>query len=436
MRVYLVVGGGAAGCAAAAVLSREGHEVTLFEASGELGGRTRTVERDGFGVEVGAIYLLNSYTHTIGLLNDVGRGGVVQPWSPLAGLWDGAVLHPIRYDYIPSFFRFPMLSVRDKVRLALRAAQIIASPAPDPFETESLAQFDTGDNMEMWARKRLGDNLFECFVRPLIEPSFGTDCRDLSVPYLQGVMKRAHRSKFFLPVEGMGSVCRALTAKVDVRLDTQVTGVEVDGQEVVVRTTDGQVVRADGVVIATDAPQTASLLDGQIGPDLAQSLRSVPYASMAHVNLRWRKDPWPNSEFEMLLPIGAGPRDILGTIVKTSRNAKELVPAGARMTNSYFSSESTRRLSDGELVEATLRHVAKILGDGAPEPEAEVFRSERALATCPPGHYRAMSRLRGAMPPRIAVAGDYLAHLGVETAVVSGEHAAGNLIATAPPARR
>ncbi|MCF6388700.1 FAD-dependent oxidoreductase [Mycobacterium sp. MBM] len=417
-----------AGCAAAATLAHSGRPVTLLEAGDTLGGRTRTVARGGFDVEVGAIYLLNSYDRTIAMLADAGCSDLLTGWSPLAGLWDGKRLHAIRYDYIPSVLASSLLSTGDKVRLAARALQTIVSWAPDPFETDSLAAFDTGEDMESWARRRLGDNLFECFVRPLIEPSFGTDCRDLSIPYLQGLMKRAHRAKFLLPRAGMGSLCAELARGAQVRLGTEATSVSVrpDGS-VLVGVADGTSLPAAGVVVATDSATAAGLLGDSVSADARRVLTEAPYASMAHVNLRWGRDPWPDNAFEMLLPVGAGPRDILGTIVKTARTPAP-VPAGARMTDSYFSSEATRRLDDDELIVLALRHVGEILGSGYPRPHAEVFRFDRALATCPPGHYARMRALRASMPPPIRLAGDYLAHLGVETAVVSGERAARQLL--------
>ena len=425
--MFVVIGSGAAGCAAAFALQRAGREVVLLEAADGIGGRTRTVRRGDFGVEVGAIYMLNSYTHSIGLLESAEAGDVLQPWSPVAGLWDGRALHPLRYDYIPSFFSLPMLSVGDKVRLVFRAVQSILSRAPEPFETDSLARFDSGEDMESWARRRLGDTVFEYFVRPLIEPSFGTDCRDLSVPYLQGIMKRAHRAKFFLPRDGMSEVCAALTKDVKLRCGTEVAAVDTDAGGVVVTTSDGESLLAEGVVVATDAIAAAAVLGPVLGPEATRTLESAPYASMAHVNLRWSRDPWPDNRFEMLLPVGRGPRPILGTIVKTSRTSM-LVPAGGRMSDSYFSSKATRELDDDALVNTALQQTGEILGHGFPEPDAEVFKFDRALAVAPPGHYRAMQRLRDAMPPRIGIAGDYLAHLGVETAVVSGERAAARLL--------
>lgn len=54
----VVVGGGIAGIATAALLAREGHRVTLFERSERLGGRAGAVEVDGFRFETGPSWYL------------------------------------------------------------------------------------------------------------------------------------------------------------------------------------------------------------------------------------------------------------------------------------------------------------------------------------------------------------------------------------------
>ena len=53
-----VVGGGIAGLATAALLARDGWEVTLFEARADLGGRAGSWERDGFRFDTGPSWYL------------------------------------------------------------------------------------------------------------------------------------------------------------------------------------------------------------------------------------------------------------------------------------------------------------------------------------------------------------------------------------------
>ncbi|MCM3780091.1 phytoene desaturase family protein [Microbacterium hydrocarbonoxydans] len=53
-----VIGGGVAGLAAAGLLARDGHEVTVFEKNSRIGGRAGTIERDGFRFDSGPSWYL------------------------------------------------------------------------------------------------------------------------------------------------------------------------------------------------------------------------------------------------------------------------------------------------------------------------------------------------------------------------------------------
>ncbi len=58
MSRVIVIGGGIAGLASAALLAREGHEVTLLEGRNELGGRAGLWEHDGFRFDTGPSWYL------------------------------------------------------------------------------------------------------------------------------------------------------------------------------------------------------------------------------------------------------------------------------------------------------------------------------------------------------------------------------------------
>ncbi|HEY0128564.1 MAG TPA: FAD-dependent oxidoreductase, partial [Rubrobacteraceae bacterium] len=53
MKRVVVVGGGIGGLAAASLLGRAGHRVTLLEANGWLGGKSRRIRLDGQQIDTG-----------------------------------------------------------------------------------------------------------------------------------------------------------------------------------------------------------------------------------------------------------------------------------------------------------------------------------------------------------------------------------------------
>ena len=58
MSQIVIVGGGIAGLASAALLAREGHEVTVLESRSEVGGRAGSWEKDGFRFDTGPSWYL------------------------------------------------------------------------------------------------------------------------------------------------------------------------------------------------------------------------------------------------------------------------------------------------------------------------------------------------------------------------------------------
>jgi hydroxysqualene dehydroxylase len=80
-----VIGGGWAGLAAAVRAVERGHEVTLFEMAGQLGGRARGVGVDGWALDNGQHILIGAYVRTLHLMRTVGADTDALLWrAPLA----------------------------------------------------------------------------------------------------------------------------------------------------------------------------------------------------------------------------------------------------------------------------------------------------------------------------------------------------------------
>ena len=76
----IVVGGGAAGLAAALMLRRHGIDVTLFEAEPRAGGRIAGDEIDGFRIDTGAQMFSSTYAAAVRLCEELDVP--LEPFSP------------------------------------------------------------------------------------------------------------------------------------------------------------------------------------------------------------------------------------------------------------------------------------------------------------------------------------------------------------------
>lgn len=355
-------------------------------------------------------------------MDELGLAGPARRWSPPAGLWDGRELHVVRYDALPTFLRLRTLTVVDKLRLVLRGAALMLRPGPDPYDTDSCAAFDHGETIDAWSRRTFGDRVHEHLVRPWIEPAFGVGSERLAVPFLLGVLRRAHATRFTVPAAGMGELADRLAADLDVRTAHPVDAVAVRPDGVTITGSWGSL-EADAAVLATPAPVSAALLAGAVPEEADRLLREAPYSTMAHVSLAWRRDPLPDCPVDMALPVGPGAHPVVGLILHGRKNPGG-VPEGGQAIDAYLDEETSLHVDDDEAVALATEAARVMLGVEVVPDHAEVFRFERALALAPPGHYARMQRLQSLVPERLALAGDFLVHLGVETAVVTGERAA------------
>ena len=83
----IVVGGGAAGLAAARQLRADGHSPTVLEASDRMGGRMAGELIDGFSLEVGAQFSDSTYVEAIKIIEELGLPVVPAPQDSAVNIY-------------------------------------------------------------------------------------------------------------------------------------------------------------------------------------------------------------------------------------------------------------------------------------------------------------------------------------------------------------
>ena len=259
--MIVVVGAGLAGLSAALELVAAGVEVTVLEASDEVGGRVRTDVEDGVRFDRGFQIMLPAYPELERLDLD--------PF-PLRHFRPGAFVHDNgRHDLLadprsgPSawdgFLRQHVLGVRD-------VAAVARFSAPDAFgPVRPLLTRPERTTREALRRLGVSDRAVEAVFRPFLSGVFLERELTTSSRFFHLVWRSFARGGAAVPALGMGELPKAMAERLPrdvVRLETAVEAVHDDGVDL----RDGDRIAADAVVVATDGTTAARLLPGLAEP--------------------------------------------------------------------------------------------------------------------------------------------------------------------------
>lgn len=432
-----VIGAGPAGCAAAYTLSKHSHQITVFEASDAIGGRTKQTQIGDFSVGVGALFLMGGiYPRTTALLEEIGKTDELIPWKGSTELRDSNNdRYPVEFVNLFSYLSIPKLTLGDRIKIAWAGLKLLLSPgAKNPFDGEDLAQYDNGDNLERWSRKNLGDRGYEYIIRPLFDFLYAVPPSWLSTPFPIAIIQQAMKMKLSVPPKGPVQVSEWLieaSRNTEIKLNCPVTKIEKQGDGYLIHHTESAE-KFDRVVLATEAYTAATLMKEILSADFIAQLDAAPYTDYAHVQVGYQQNPWSNPTADIVLPVGYGepPRSV-GAMVLQSRRQPSSVPAGGEMVGVYFTTPPLETMSDEEIKAEALRWIHKTYGNPGVEPTfVKLFHYNKGLNIAKPGAYQYLEQLRRQTPDGIQLAGDYFAQAGIEAAVFSGERAAHSLMSS------
>ena len=425
-----VIGGGPAGCAAAYALCKRGHKVVLFEAQDHVGGRTSQVRREGFNLGSGALFLMGGiYPRTNAVLKELGRYDKLVRWDADTEVIDAdGRRYTAKFDQVMSFLGMSVLSWKDKLRISAGLAKQLVAPGPKLcFDARELARYDSGESLETWSRRVLGDRGHNYITVPYMGFLYAVPMSWLSPALFNAVIKQFYRLSLSVPPEGMGQICDWLiegSPGLDLRLSAPAEKIaKADAGYTV--SAAGEIHAVDAVIVAPEPGVAADLLSGLIPEASTTKLRDCLYSDYAHVQVCYKRSPWPKHRASLALPANME-RDWGACVLQSKRHPKS-VPAGGEAVGVYFYTPPLEHMSDDAIVKSALDAVLEVYGP-APEPDfVELFHYRRGLSIANPGHYARLDSLHAEMPPGIYLAGDYFAHAGVEAAIFSGELAANRL---------
>ena len=279
-----VVGGGLAGLAAALRCADAGHDVTIYEAAAQLGGRCRSFFDPGLDrtIDNGAHVLIGANRHALAFLARLGTDARLQAVSrvPMADVATGEHW-TVRLDSGPAG--------------CLRPEHVLGVPGARPIESLALLRLATaGSRATVAALCWTDDALYRRFLRPLALAALNTPPETGTAALLGAVLRRSllggrSAAAILVAPDGLSATFvapaeRALAAAgAQIRLAQRLRALETRAGGCVALDFGGRQVtvgRDERVILAVPPAAARALL-----PDL-----TVPDGSHAIVNVHYRLD--------------------------------------------------------------------------------------------------------------------------------------------------
>lgn len=428
----IVVGAGLAGLACAFQLRRQGAEVVVLEREDRVGGRVKTVSRDGYRLDLGASFLMTSYETIRSLIASAGLTGRIQPTPSTMGIARDGAVYPLRSDHaVADLARSGLISWRSKASLVkvlpdyLRLFNRVTwgdLPAAGDADTETCAGYAS----RLAFSQEIADYLVDAAASAL---TFST-ADEVSVLTLFLFLRRALGVSMFNSAEGMCFLPEGLADGTDVRFGAAVTGVERTGSRVRVAWNEPGRPEAEmegsACVIAIPAP-----LVPPIYPQLPERERAyldtVRYAPGIVGSVATGRPPGQSPA--LLVYPRREDRD-LAVVALDHERAPGRAPEGKGLITTYWREPWTARHweTDDKQVEAEIvdRVDAIFPGTGDDVEFCHLQRWPHLASVRDAGGYRQLRRWQRSMNPRsrVVLAGDYFSTTSTESAARSGLAAA------------
>jgi oxygen-dependent protoporphyrinogen oxidase len=253
-----IVGAGIAGLALAHKLRAAGRSVHVFESAAHVGGRMRTVRRDGYLIDTGAEMLgTHGYPAMWRLIREL---GLSEEDAPLIGsnlaMWREGRTHPDVGDPRGMFTGAGMSAAG---RVSLAKLMVGAGVRKRAFDVDRPERTPLGSDTVRDYARRFHPDVHDYLLQPMTGGFFGWDT-DLAAagPLVSHLLAVGATKSFRTWRDGMDTPARALASRVDV--STGMTVQEVTAGPGMARlVVDGAPMTARTAVLCVPAPVAAEL---------------------------------------------------------------------------------------------------------------------------------------------------------------------------------
>lgn len=213
-----IIGGGLAGLTCAYALKRRGIDAAVFEGSARAGGRSTTIEHDGFIIDAGAQYLLapEFFCNTLELIRDLGLSDDVISIPPNAGQVHKGQVYRHRVASAAGLLKFKGLNIADKALLARMAYLLARLESSIDFHDIGRGLALDDETVASFVKRELSQNVLNYIAGPLISTLFFYGSEETSKLLYLFLAKYMYNTRMSTIRGGMGLISRLLACEVNV----------------------------------------------------------------------------------------------------------------------------------------------------------------------------------------------------------------------------
>lgn len=401
----IIIGAGLSGLACACKLKEHGLQVLVLEKSDAPGGRARTDEVEGYLLDRGFQVYLDSYP-TAGKTFDLPALNL-HKFEPGAMVFSEGKLHQVmdvfrRPRYLLASALAPIGNLFDKALIARLRRHLRSSSLSEIADRENLS---TRDYLRRFGfSERMLDGFFRSFYGGIfLERELRTSSRMFEFTF-----KMFSEGSATLPSKGMGELAGQLARRLDskdLRFHSEVEALS--GQEV--RLTNGELLSAKHIVIATPGDTASSLL-----PHL--KLPRISWRSVTNLYFTAEQSPLQ----QPILALNGEQKGLVNNVAVLSDISPTYAPDGkALISVSILGLPEQENLP--ELVKTELgswfgeqvKNWQHLRTDRIPKALPEQLPEAPVIPRPEPPHY---------------LCGDYEVSTSIEGAIISGQKAADRIL--------
>lgn len=402
-----VIGLGAAGCTAAHFLAAStAPRVRVHLLGDEFAGKSSTVVDGTTPIDSAASMITGTYTLLGQLVEALGLAGERQPFIPRVEMrHDNGSVGTFTLNDPKSLFSYSLLTLEDKLRLAVEFVHLLAGtsiPGYDPFALADMLFLDSGQSAAEYIKAKIGVHVLDNMARS-IESLWLQPLEGMSDAHLKSWLSRP-TTPYSIFGKGLQRIWSALVDQIKSNPDHKVTsGVRVThvasngaGYAITLAYPDGrtETEQVDAVVLAVSSPDVLTVAAPLLSIAQTQIVSAQKWVASIHgvFELRARRDIPPSHG--LVFPAGPGLHPIAAVqMIRHHKLAGACGPLPGRANDTDLSSiyasgaysQTLEAVSDDDAYRALYETAQNELGaacywlDAPPQRNVVLFRRPVAI---------------------------------------------------------